>query len=1045
MKKLLILTLISLFAHQSIAQSQYFGQNKPRYKKIDFEILQSPHFELYHYFEGKKEPNSILLNSEHWYNLHQEVFKLAFIKPNPLIIYKTHPDFQETTAIGGRIGEGTGGVTEGLRNRVVMPMMYSKRQTDHVLGHELVHAFQYQTMINGSDSTSLANIQNLPLFMVEGLAEYMSLGRNDSHTAMWMRDAVENNDLPSIEDLITKQYKYFPYRWGQAFWSYVTATYGDDIIRPLFKETAIYGIEAAFQRNFKMDLDRFSAKFQKELVDTYKPLKDGKSLEVIGQTLASEKNAGEMNVSPAISPDGSMIAYISSKNVLSLDIFIADANTGKTIRRIPSTSFGGHVDSYSFIETAGAWSPDSKNFAIVVQSKGNNKLVVVDIGNGNKKSFDIDGVESFTNPAWSPDGNSIVVSGLNNGISDLYQFNIKSKEVVNLTKDEYSDMQPEFSPDGRFIYFVSDRDPRSPRLEKANLGISRLDLATNKIISFDIFFGADNFNPQVSPDGNWVLFLSDRNGYRNLYKFNVTSNEIQELSNYYTGISGITMYSPAISISHENADVAYTYFFNGNYSIVKANLDDFKGVVVENKVDKIAGKLPPLSLLDGRDIVERNLGVAKLMPGVRESTFEDKKYEARFKLDYLANSGLGVSASRFGTGMGGGITGLFSDMLNNNQLSGTLALNGEIQDFGGQFYYLNQKRPFQFGASIAHIPYQFYDGNLNQDRFTILDTIAQSGNLQQVYAEQKLRISRLFIDQASVFAFKPLSTAKRLEFGLTLSRYSFKVREYGDIGIATTDGQIIYDYFPQQQSRNANVPKSELPQELQDLYRTSNINRLYAAYVGDNATFGTVAPLNGYRYRFQIGQAFGSTSFTEALIDARKYIYLKPLTIAGRIFYEGRLNPSNLDRVALLNPLSLAFPWYMHGLNGGGFRIQQGFNSPGAARFSGEQMALANFELRYPFTGPDQLALIKFNYVPSDINFFVDGGMVWSKQSTSGNPDRPLDFVNTVLKDPVISTGMSLRVNVLGYVILEPYFAIPFYDGKKQDMVTGINFMVAGW
>jgi hypothetical protein len=357
-------------------------------------------------------PDQLLVNTEHWYKLHQEVFKLAFIKPNPLIIYKNHPDFQETTAIGGTISEGTGGVTEGLRTRVVMPVMYTHRQTDHVLGHELVHAFQYQTMTYGSDSTTLANIQNLPLFMVEGLAEYMSIGREDSHTAMWMRDAVQNDDIPTIEDLVTKQYKYFPYRWGQAFWAYTTATYGDDIIRPLFKETAIYGIQAAFKRIFKMDIELFSAKFRKSLIDSYTPLKKGKEIEVRGSKIASKDDGGEMNLSPAISPDGKYIAYISSKNVLSIDIFIAEAATGRVIKRIPSSSFAGHVDSYSFIETAGTWSPDSKSLAIVVQSKGINKLSIIDAFRGSNKIYTLKGVDSFTNPAWSPDGNTVVVWGL---------------------------------------------------------------------------------------------------------------------------------------------------------------------------------------------------------------------------------------------------------------------------------------------------------------------------------------------------------------------------------------------------------------------------------------------------------------------------------------------------------------------------------------------------------------------------------------------------------------------------------------------------------
>ncbi len=1038
-KKIYTAALFVLFSGiNGFAQSQYFGQNKPRYKPIDFKVLESPHFELYHYFNQKKTADHLLINSENWYNLHQEVFKMAFIRPNPLIIYKTHPDFQETTAIGGQIGEGTGGVTEGLRNRVVMPMMFSKRQTDHVLGHELVHAFQYQTMISGSDSTSLANIQNLPLFMVEGLAEYMSLGRIDAHTALWMRDAVLSNDIPTIKDLVTKEYKYFPYRWGQAFWAYVTATYGDDVIRPLFKETAIYGIEAAFLRTFKMDLDRFSAKFKNELIQAYNPLKQGRDIEGTGKVIASEKTGSEMNISPSISPNGNYIAYISSRNVLSIDIFIAEARSGKILRRIESTSFGAHTDSYSFIETSGNWSPDSRHFAIVTQSKGRNKLLVIDAESGAKKTYDLKGIPAFTNPAWSPDGSAVVVSGLVEGTTDLYLFNLKTGDVKNLTSDEYSDFHPAWSSDGQWIYFASDRGNGNLRLEKASFTISRLNVGNLKVETFDIFKGADNLNP-VPGEGNEVYFLSDQDGFRNLYKYNIDSRQAFRLTNYFTGITGITMYSPAISLSHKTGELVYTYFKNGDYNILKAHTSDFNAVPVDNRVDKVGATLPPAVWQSGRDIVQNNLNKEKVVIKTLPESFKLKKYEARFKLDYLANSGLGVSTSRFGTGVGGGVTGLFSDMLNNHQLIATVALNGEIQDFGGQVFYLNQKKPLQWGASFSHIPYQFYGGT----DFEMGDTLGMANGLTYMNGMRKDRINRVFIDQVSAFAFKPFNMNQRVEVGASVNWYSFSVREYrsgGDVGVGP-DGYI-YDFIPRVSYRPNRLNPSDFGLE------AFRLNQVYAALVSDNTTFGTVAPLKGHRYRLEVAKFFGTTSYNSLTADFRKYQFVKPFTIAGRLMYNGRLNASNLDFLNQINPLYIGYPWYMHGFWGRAMQKQIDLGTITQDALMGEQMALSNLELRLPFTGPKKLALIDFNYLPSDLTLFVDAGMIWSENRRIGetyvfNPAgrNPLDF--TI--NPIVSTGLGLRINVLGYIILEPYVAFPYYNGKWQPSVTGVNFMVPGW
>src|SRR5690606_24864199 len=296
---ILLSVFLSLLAFA--VQAQYFGQNKMRYKQLDFKVYDTPHFKLHYYLENDSMVRRLARESEVWYELHQQVFRDTFLRKNPIILYANHPEFQQTTTVQGEIGVGTGGVTEAFKTRVVMPVMLINQQTRHVLGHELVHAFQYRVLMEGGDSTRLENIGNIPLWMVEGMAEYFSIGKKDAFTAMWMRDAYLNNDIPSLKAMTENQNRYFPYRFGQAFWSYIGSTYGDTVIMPLFKATAMYGYEMGIRRVFGYDAETLSNLWKNSMINAYRNLPVDTSTAPVGRSIINSKNSGRLNVSPAIS------------------------------------------------------------------------------------------------------------------------------------------------------------------------------------------------------------------------------------------------------------------------------------------------------------------------------------------------------------------------------------------------------------------------------------------------------------------------------------------------------------------------------------------------------------------------------------------------------------------------------------------------------------------------------------------------------------------------------------------------------------------------
>ncbi|HYY69066.1 MAG TPA: hypothetical protein VE734_04990, partial [Terriglobales bacterium] len=208
----LFLIAIVLTSHPFAGQ-EYFAQNRVRYRTFDFKVLKTAHFDIYYYDQEKPAIEQVGRMAERWYARLSRVLGHQLSSRQPVVVYANHADFEGTTVIPEFLGESVGGVTEPLRRRVVMPLAGPLADTDHVLGHELAHAFQFDMTKSGASVFGqMPAAATLPLWFIEGMAEYLSLGPVDPNTAMWLRDAVQQNKIPRIKDLDNP--KYFPYRWG---------------------------------------------------------------------------------------------------------------------------------------------------------------------------------------------------------------------------------------------------------------------------------------------------------------------------------------------------------------------------------------------------------------------------------------------------------------------------------------------------------------------------------------------------------------------------------------------------------------------------------------------------------------------------------------------------------------------------------------------------------------------------------------------------------------------------------------------------------------
>ena len=1045
---LVALFIITSFLTISVnSDAQSFGRNKPRYRNFDFKVLETPNFDLHYYSKNKEKVNQFGQWAELWFDFHQQALGNEFSTSTPLILYNTHGEFQQTNTTSGSIGIGTGGFTEAFKNRVVMPFSFSNQQTYYILGHEMVHAFQFNSILNG-DSTNLQSLGNLDLFLVEGMAEYMSLGSVDPFTSMWMRDAIIQDKIPSIKEM--RNPKYFPYRWGQAFFSTFTSIYGDQYIKPLFKFSAIYGLEMAIPAVFEISMDNLSTLWVSALTKHYTPYLRDKKEKPQGSKIFSV-NTGRINVSPSVSPDGKQMVFLSEKDVFSVDLFLADINTGKVLNKVSSTIRDSDVDNLDFIESAGSWSPKGDNFVYVAYKKGKNILVVKDADRGkNVAHYEVKGVEAISNPIYHPKGQSIVMTGMKEGQTDLYSYDIKSGRVTQITNDIYAELLPSFNREGTQLAFSYDKRSitEGQRNNHWTLDIAVMDYGSRNIEILDVFHGAENINPTFDHQDN-LLFVSERDGFRNLYKYMNGTGEVYQLTDLLTGISGIGRLSPCISASQRRDKVVYTHYFDNKYILYEATTKDFINKLVDPKdVNQAAGTLP-MEKRKQIDIVNNNLRTADQQILISEGSFANAKYKPKFELDYLGGgTGIGIGTSTFGTASGlmGGVNMIFSDMLGNNQLSGIASANGDILDFGGQFSYINRKNRLAWGASLSHLPFRTGYQNISIERLDV------GFGLEDLINNQ-LNIIRIFDQTGGLFVNYPFSTTMRFEAGANVTFRSFNQRLYNTY----------YRQFGFNQYQFVGESRERIP--IGDTLQFASNYRLLkgvggsatVGFVGDNSFFGMTAPLAGHRWRISADRYWGPDNYTSLTVDGRKYFWKKPFSLATRFTSNMRFE----------NRVNSVIPYYVGQM---GFVRGYGtiFNNLQITQFGsefdellGSKLAVASVELRIPFTGPKQLALIGTNFLLTDLNFFVDAGTAFNRFdhftkgqevirtvfNSDGTPVRGPDgkvVTETLSIKPTIarSAGASLRVNLFGYLVVEPYYAIRL-DGSR---VASFGFnLLPGW
>ncbi len=547
MKNLLAAAVfVVAFAGSHAAQAQvldpyygYFGQNKIAYDTFKWKNYRSTHFLIFYHDREEVSLQKVASYAESAYDDLSRQLNFQIPKPINLIYYATHSEFEQTNTLSGFIPEGLGAFALPTRNRMVLPIDMPDEELQKLVAHELTHVFQFEIFFGGSFIRAYTS--GAPQWLTEGMASYFA-SDEDARDKMVLRDAVLSDQVPEIAERgITG---FFAYRFGHAVFDYIESEWGKDGVRDfVFEYRGQLGpnIDRVLRRTFGLSGEEFDIRFRRYLRQRYIRMltERGEPIDFGDSVRLADEGSAEVSVRPF--PSGDFGAAISTLGN-DANVVVWSPRDRKLFRNLTK----GFKTEYEYIVaqwlTTGpvggvdlAVAPDGNTIAFFVRKERGRELLLLNALDGRiEQMIPMPGLDQQLNPAFSPDGRTVAFMAFKGGDADIYSYNLDTKAITNLTQDRSFDFAPTFSPDGQWIYY-SGVQGTTAKIFRFKLGVA----GSREQITYG---DSNDEDASLSPDGKRLFFASDRDGgVYNIYSVSLETGE----TNMFTNVVG-GCFSPAV-------------------------------------------------------------------------------------------------------------------------------------------------------------------------------------------------------------------------------------------------------------------------------------------------------------------------------------------------------------------------------------------------------------------------------------------------------------------------------------------------------------------
>ncbi|MFC1528498.1 BamA/TamA family outer membrane protein, partial [Candidatus Latescibacterota bacterium] len=746
-------------------------------------------------------------------------------------------------------------------------------------------------------------------------------------------------------------------------------------------------VEKTFKSLFGKSVEDLSKEWHRKIRENHWP-------EVAGREISEDftlkltdhrKLENYLNVTPSFNPTGDRIAFLTDRNGYK-EIMLMSAIDGKLIDTIVKGEKAGDYEEMHWMRGGITWSPDGKMIAYATKAGAKDVIHITSVSSGGYNKVIKPDMDAIYSPDWSPDGRKILFCGIKDSKLDLFTVDIETLTYERITDDYFDESNPRWSRDGKNIVFSSDRlaPPYEYSIKQMdgfyNIFIMDADGSNIRQITTNMY---NDSNPFWSPDGEKIVFTSDRNGISNLYYVDLTDMTVSPLMNLLTGASA-PCWSP------DGNKIAFASFKEGGWDIYLLKRPLKRNITFESITPTTYRKETLRQITDSGDDEKEKIILNDDGSGqeiiIRDK--EQKPYTLKFSPDMF--NAFASYNTFYGLGGMGQLT--LSDIMGNHRLFLGANLLYSIEESDGFISYFNLKRQTNYGISAFHYK-TYYRSYI--DRYILSD---------RIYG-------------GSLMASRPFNKFKRQDFSFNLLN-------------------IERDVYRTTYSSFYNQPQLLYGHEKLEGISTATIE---TQFINDTSIWGHIGPINGNRYKINIEHApeipLSDISFTTVEIDYRKYYrfgikYDIVTRFSGgasfgkdpRLFFLGGTSnwlnaqysrlPGHLEYMEDMFFARYPFPFR-------GFKYYEEY---------GQRYFLTNLEFRFPFIDyialnwPIPLAIGNINGV-----LFTDIGSAWYKPYLDTNTgeilyDKSFNAGSTstgtfALDDIKMSWGLGVRMN-LGFAIL---------------------------